>query len=222
MSRRPTTLHRAAVYAAGAIAAVALAVFASAPVLADAAADCSSEDNERRIAGCSELLAKPGLEPDVAALAYAMRALAYSLKGRYDDAIPDFDRAISINPNFPVALNNRAWAKFKAGRPAQGAEDVERSLAMSPMSPHALDTRAHIRQQLGETASAIADYDLAMRIGGEQMIKLYQCGLQAQGHYNGEIDGQYTAALKEALRLCVSSRSCDPLPPDEECRKATS
>ena len=205
-----------------ALTALTLATVGTVPARADAAADCSSEDNERRIAGCTKLLAKPGLEPDVAALAYAMRALANSLKGKYDDAIPDFDRAISINPNFPVALNNRAWAHFKAGRPDSGVQDVDRALAMQPMSPHALDTRAHIRQQLGQTASAVADYDLAMRVGGEQIVKLYQCGLQAHGHYKGEIDGVYSPAVKEALQLCVSSRACDPLPPDEECRKVTS
>ncbi len=206
----------------GLVALLALPLAASSPARADAASDCSGEDNERRISGCSELLLKPGLEPDVAALAYSMRALAYSLKGRFEDAIGDFDRALSLNPNFPVALNNRAWALFRAGRPEKGVADVERSLALQPLSPHALDTRAHIRQQLGQTATALADYDLAMRVGGEQMIKLYQCGLQAAGHYKGEIDGVYSAALKEALHLCVSSRACDPLPPDEECRKMTS
>lgn len=193
-----------------------------APARADAADDCTSEDNERRISGCTELLMQPGLEPDAAALAYAMRALANSLKGRYEDAIVDFDRAISIKPNFAVALNNRAWALFRAGKAERGVADVERSLAIQPLSPHALDTRAHIRQQLGQTAGAIADYDLAMRVGGQQIIKLYQCGLQASGHYKGDLDGVYSAALKEALQLCVSSRACDPLPPDEECRKMTS
>lgn len=205
-------------------ALVVLAAMSAAPLpaRADAAADCTSEDNERRISGCTELLAQPGLDPDLAALAYAMRALANSLKGKYEDAITDFDRAISIKPNFAVALNNRAWALFRSGRAEQGVNDVERSLAIQPMSPHALDTRAHIRQQLGQTAGAFADYDLAMRIGGSAIVKLYQCGLQASGHYKGNLDGIYSPELKEALRLCVSSRSCDPLPPDEECRKMTS
>lgn len=189
---------------------------------ADAAADCSGEDNERRIAGCSELLMRPGLDPDTAAVAYAMRALAYSLKGNYEDAITDFDRAISIRPNFAVALNNRAWALFRSGKAAQGEPDVERSLAIQPLSPHALDTRAHIRQQLGQDDGAFADYDLAMRVGGETIVKLYQCGLQSSGHWKGEIDGRYTQELRDALKLCVSSRACDPLPPDEECRKMTS
>ena len=189
---------------------------------ADDAEDCSSEDNDRRIAGCTEVLATPDLPPDMAALAYSMRALAYSVKGQYDKALPDYDRALAINPNFAAALNNRAWALFKAGRAESGKDDVERSLALQPGSPHALDTRAHIRQTLGKVDDAMADYELAMRFGGERIVKLYQCGLQAQGLYKGDVDGIYSSAVKQALKSCVSSRSCDPLPAEEECRRVTS
>lgn len=205
-----------------ALAFVVLPVIGAWPALAGPAEDCSSEDNEKRIAGCSELLMQEGLEPNVAALAYSLRALGYSIRGQYDQAIPDYDRALSINPNFPVALNNRAWALFKSGHPEAGTLDVEKSLALSPGSPHALDTRAHIRQSTGRLAEAIADYDLAMRLGGERIVKLYQCGMQSQGVYEGDIDGILSDAVRAALRKCVMSGTCDPLPPDEECRRVTS
>lgn len=207
--------------------ALAVAFFSpalSAPAIAGPAEDCSSNDNEKRIAGCSELLMQEGLEPNVAALAYSLRALGYSIKGQYDQAIPDYDRALSINPNFAVALNNRAWAMFKSGNAEAGIRDVEKSLALQPGSPHALDTRAHIRQSTGRLVEAVADYDLAMRLGGERIVKLYQCGLQSQGKFEGEIDGVLSDALRAALRKCVldSGGVCDPLPPDEECRRVTS
>lgn len=209
---------------APALALIALlAVSASlSPALAGPSEDCASDDNEKRISGCSELLLQPGLEPNVAALAYALRALAYSIKGQYDAALPDYDRALSINPNFAVALNNRAWALFKSGHAEAGIRDVEKSLALSPGSPHALDTRAHILQFTGHPVEAIADYDLAMRLGGEHIVKLYQCGMQSQGVYEGDIDGILTDTVRAALRKCVMSGTCDPLPPDEECRRVTS
>ena len=68
--------------------------------------------------------------------AYAMRALAYSLKGRYETAIRDYDMAISMKPDFAVALNNRAWALFRWGKATEGLPDVERSLELSPASAH--------------------------------------------------------------------------------------
>jgi tetratricopeptide (TPR) repeat protein len=192
------------------------------PSATDSRSDCFSEDNDRRISGCTALLGGGGLAPDEEATLLAMRALAYSLKGEYARALDDYDAAIELNPEFSVALNNRAWALYKSGRAKEALADVERALGLSPASPHAMDTRAHIRQELGEPHLAIGDYERAMRFGGERMIKLYQCGLQAQGLYEGRIDGVYSAALRRGLEVCVAKRGCDPLPADEECRKVTS
>lgn len=205
------------------LAMLAMGVVLAVPkAYAQSALDCFGEDNERRIIGCSDIIAAPGTAPDELATAYAMRALGFSLKGLYDLALPDYDKALTINPDFAVALNNRAWAYFKSGRASQGLMDVEKSLALAPMSPHTFDTRAHIRQSLGNPAGAIADYETAMRLGGERMIKLYQCGLQANGLYDGKVDGIYSRLMRDAMLVCVNKSSCDPLPPDEECRASTS
>ena len=189
---------------------------------ADAATDCFSEDIDRRIEGCTALIERRDNSLTDLSMAYAMRALAFSLKGRYDTAVRDYDTAISMKPDFAVALNNRAWAYFRWGKPEVGLPDVEKSLELSPTSPHALDTRAHIRQALGDAKGALQDYDKAVWFGGPRMIKLYQCGLTEARLYNGEIDGIWRPELKEALERCVVDRNCDPLPADEQCRAATS
>src|SRR5262245_36455370 len=152
---------------------VAAAWVAAVPARAEAAADCFSEDLERRIDGCTALIERRDQSIADLSYAYAMRALAYSLKGHYPSAIRDYDVAIAMKPDFALALNNRAWAYFRWGKAAAGLADVERSLELSPTSPHALDTRAHIRQALGDPAAALRDYDKAMAYGGARMIKLY-------------------------------------------------
>ena len=81
----------------------------------DPTLDCLSEDNGRRISGCSAMIDTPGLPDDQRSLAYGMRALAYSLLGIFDKALADYDEALKIKPDFPLALNNRAWAYFKLG-----------------------------------------------------------------------------------------------------------
>jgi tetratricopeptide (TPR) repeat protein len=204
------------------LAAAALSAAANAPVLADITTDCFGEDVERRISGCTALIERSGRNSPDLSFAYAMRALAYSMKREYSRAIADYDVAIKINPNYAVALNNRAWAYFRWGRAQQGLPDVERSLKLNPTSPHALDTRAHIRQALGQTQAALADYDGAIWFGGSQFVRLYQCGLTEQGLYKGEIDGVWRPELREALESCVGDKACDPLPSDEQCRAATS
>ena len=119
----------------------------------DPSLDCLSEDNERRISGCSAMIETPGLPPEQLSVAYGLRALGYSLKGWFDKAVADYDKAIGLNPDFAAALNNRAWAYYKLGRPQQGAGDVERALELAPGNPYALDTRAHIHQSSGRRSS---------------------------------------------------------------------
>ena len=189
---------------------------------ADSAADCFSEDLDRRIEGCTALIEQGDQGAADLSYAYAMRALAYSLKGRYETAIRDYDVAIAMKPDFAVALNNRAWALFRWGKAAEGLPDVERSLELSPTSAHSLDTRAHIKQSLGDPKAALRDYDRAMWYGGARMIKLYQCGLTEQKLYTGEIDGTWRPEVTKALEQCVLDKACDPLPADEQCRAATS
>ena len=212
---------------AGLIATLALLIVSvAAPARAQDAAsqlDCFGKDNERRISGCTALI-EGGIIANQGQLAgiYAMRALAYSLKGEYGTAIRDYDVAIQMQPNFAVALNNRAWAYFRWGRAATGLPDVEESLRLEPTAGHTLDTRAHIRQTMGDPKGALSDYTKAMYFGGAEMIRLYQCGLTEAGLYEGRIDGVWRRELQEAMEKCVVSRSCDPLPADEQCRPAVS
>lgn len=199
-----------------------VAVVCGGAARSDTIADCFSEDNERRIQGCTSLLDVPGLSKAEKSLAYAMRALAYSLKGQYDMALPDYDHAIELDGNSAIALNNRAWAFYKIGKSQKAMRDVEKSIQLQPSSAHAHDTRAHIYQSLGNQSRAIADYERAVRFGGERIVKLYQCGLTTFGLYKGNIDGVYSTATREAMKSCVARSDCDPLPADEECRFATS
>ena len=214
-------MKRSAGWIVALIAGLALAVSLSATVRADDAISCFGEDIEGRIAGCTALIERRDSGVEMSAV-YAMRALAYSLKGQYEIAIGDYDTAITMRPDFAVALNNRAWAYFRWGKAATGLPDVEKSLQLSPTSAHSLDTRAHIRQALDEPQAALRDYTKAMFYGGAQMIKLYQCGLTEAGHYTGEIDGVWRRELQNAFEACVKDKACDPLPADEHCRAATS
>jgi tetratricopeptide (TPR) repeat protein len=204
------------------LAGICLALAFAVPARAETALDCFSENRDLWIPGCTALIERQGLEPEQLAQAYSMRALGFSLKGQYDRAIADYDQAIIINPDFAVALNNRAWAYFRSGRGPNGLADVEKSLRLNPLSEHTWDTRAHIRQVMGNFSGAFEDYEKAVQIGGERMIKLYQCGLTEQGLYKGPTNGIYTRETRAALQTCAKKKTCDPLPSDEQCHAATS
>jgi tetratricopeptide (TPR) repeat protein len=183
----------------------------------DPIVDCFSEDNERRIKGCSAVIERGNQTLADMSHVHAMRGLAYSLKGRYEEAIRDYNVAIDMKPDFAVALNNRAWAYFRWGKSEMGLADVERSMQLSPTSPNTFDTRAHIYQNLGRLDEALHDYDQAMLYGGSRIVKVYQCGLKDAHIYMGEIDGNVHPELSQALERCVHDKGCDPLPVDERC-----
>lgn len=209
-------------------AAVACAALVPAIALADAtssdvASDCFKEDSTRRIPGCTALLeGVASLSESERSLAHAMRALAYSLQAKYAEALRDYDEAIRLKPDFDVALNNRAWALYKMQRYEEGMTDVTQALRIAPWSAHAFDTRAHLHHVAGRTRQALQDYILAMRFGGEKLVRLYQCGLESHGLFKGTVDGIESEDLRKALAACVRDPACDPLPPDEECRRPTS
>jgi len=199
------------------IVVVAIAAGLSTPARADAASDCFGEDIERRIDGCTTLIEQRDQSDVDLSSVYAMRGLAYSLKGLYSTAIRDYDTAIDMQPDFAVALNNRAWAYFRWGKAETGLPDVEKALQLNPTNPHSLDTRAHIRQALGDAVGAVSDYEKAMRFGGARIIKLYQCGLKGLNFYSEEIDGTLRPEVTEALKRCANDKGCDPLPPGDKC-----
>ena len=217
-SSRPSHCRRLASAFAGILLACTVPVTAASTSISE----CFNQNNERRIAGCTKLIENPNIDSGTRSLAYSRRALALSLKGRLEESLPDYDKAVELDPLSAMSFNNRAWVKYKLNRLEDGLADVERSLVLGPTSPHAHDTRAHIRQALGEPRAALRDYERAMRFGGEHLVRLYQCGLEAAGFYSGPIDGLYTRDVRKALEMCVEDTGCDPLPPDEECRAATS
>src|SRR5262245_40360787 len=83
-----------------ALAAALLAATLPSVTRAESLDDCQGEDVDRRITGCSDLIDRNEPATDMAHT-YAMRGLAYSLKGAYDRAIADFDAALDKRPNFP-------------------------------------------------------------------------------------------------------------------------
>lgn len=203
-------------------AAVLLAGSGPGPAFAGAREDCLSEDNQRRIEGCSALIEDPTLDEIDKGLAYSRRALARSLQGDLEQALPDYDMAIKLDPRSSMTYNNRAWVMFRLNRIADGIRDAEAAVRLNPESHHAYDTRAHLNQSQGRKEEAFRDYERAMILGGKEVIKLYQCGLTSAGLYSGTVDGTFSRDLREALKACLEKDGCDPLPADEDCRAATS
>jgi hypothetical protein len=74
------------------LVALWLAFAATMSVRADSsAADCLSDDNERRIVGCTIIIENPATPPLDRGNALAIRGLALAIKGQLDRAIDDYN-----------------------------------------------------------------------------------------------------------------------------------
>jgi tetratricopeptide (TPR) repeat protein len=71
-------------------------------------------------------------EPESAPMGYNGRGLAYGNKGLYNEAIEDFNKAISLNPSYMEAYNNRAAVFEKTGQVDKAIADYQKAIALYP------------------------------------------------------------------------------------------
>ncbi len=194
----------------GGVGALAMAM-ASGPAGADALNECFSDGARHRIDACSDLIAMPGLDDGAKSLRlfhagarlFAQRPVRSGAARLRHGHQPR--SSLRHGPQQP-------WLGEVQAQPARRGSGRRRAVAGAccPEAPHAHDTRAHVRQARGEQARALSDYEQAIRFGGTDLIKLYQCGLSAHGLYSGAIDGHYTRVVRKALEICVGDLTCDP------------
>ncbi len=92
-------------------------------------------------------------------------ALAIAGLGRSADALPFFDRAITLLPDDPSFLCNRAWTLHLQGRDADALVDLDRALTVDATYAQALRNRAAIYAAQGDRNCALADYRTLDELG---------------------------------------------------------
>jgi lipoprotein NlpI len=102
----------------------------------DDAANCAAEtqlhDLDLAIDDCTEAIQSGQLSDEDLAVALNKRGLAYSVKKEYDQAIRDFDRALSLQPNQGPALIRRADAYLEKRQYERALADYEAAAQIDP------------------------------------------------------------------------------------------
>ena len=100
---------------------------------------CGSEaaanvDVDRAVDDCSTALRlMPKTAPvHLSAVTISNRGLAYFREGRLDDALADFDAALKLQPQFPLARYERGLVELKKGLATQGRADLAAAQAHGP------------------------------------------------------------------------------------------
>jgi tetratricopeptide (TPR) repeat protein/S1-C subfamily serine protease len=99
--------------------------------------------------------------------AYNNRGNAKSALGNKQEAIADYDRAISINPKLAEAYVNRGAAKSALGNEQAAIADYDRAITINSKFAGAYYNRGVSKSALGNEQAAIADYDRAIAINSK-------------------------------------------------------
>ncbi|MFN8353265.1 MAG: tetratricopeptide repeat protein [Spirosomataceae bacterium] len=92
------------------------------------------------------------------------RGMAKSMLKRYEEALPDFEQVIKLNPK-PKAYVARAIARKKLTDYDGALADLAEALRLDPKSGEALYNRAMIYEMQGLTDKACEGYRAAQRVG---------------------------------------------------------
>ena len=93
--------------------------------------------------------------------------LSHLNRGKPEEALEDFNRAISIDPNHMDGYLGRANALNTLGRYEESLKDYERVIEINPEIANAYVNRAIAYSHLKEYKKAIADYEKGLELDPE-------------------------------------------------------
>ncbi len=154
---------------AAAIMAAGLWLVAT-PAIAPAAekyVSCTEDrgwDPDALIAACSKIIEGRGGNADYMAYVFTQRGNGLGLKGRIDEALADYDRAIELQPKWGWLRLNRAavWARKRDDERALA--DYTEAIRLEPRLSLAYLGRSSLWIRRGELAKAIDEADKAVGI----------------------------------------------------------
>lgn len=117
-----------------------------------------------RIDSCTTIIQAGVLPKDRLAIAFQNRATAYIAKGDPNRAIPDFDRAIGLDPNYANAFNGRGVAYQAKGDNNRAIQDYTQAIRLDPGNANALNGRCWLRAASGQLQAALADCNESLRL----------------------------------------------------------
>jgi Flp pilus assembly protein TadD len=88
--------------------------------------------------------------------------------GDLKGAILDYNKAISLNANYPGIYNHRGFTRHNLGDFKGAIADFNKALSLNPKFPEAYQNRGITRNALGDKQGAITDLKTAANLFKEQ------------------------------------------------------
>ena len=119
---------------------------------------CANGDAQSRVAACTELLGRSGVDTSTKILAYVNRGNAHDSANQFDLALKDYQSALDLDSNNWPALRSRAASYYRRGRLADAAKDLSHAVSARPDDASPLRLRGQLYAEMGQTARSIEDF----------------------------------------------------------------
>ena len=129
------------------------------------------------ISGCSAVIQAGQDSPKRLATAFNNRGVAYKVKGEYDRALEDYDRAILLNPSFANAYNNRGVIYRLKGEYDRAIKDYDEAIWLDSNVPASFYNRGIAYSETQDYDNALGDFDVVLRFNPKNALALYARGI---------------------------------------------
>lgn len=130
-------------------------------------------------------------DPDAASSYLGRGSVLLDIR-RFDDAIRDFDKALSLEPRNALALADRGIARVWKGDLAAASSDLNAAIAIDPKNPVVFRARGLMAQRRGAWRDSVAAYTLALEL---EPLNAFALGHRAEA---ASAAGDSEAALRDA------------------------
>jgi tetratricopeptide (TPR) repeat protein len=194
----------------------------------DLLAPCKGDNYPQVIPSCTAQLVSGKLRGDDVAAAYWYRGWAYHQTEQYQQAMSDYDRAISINPRESDFYNDRGNLWIDLGKNDRALQDLDQAILIKPDYEIPYANRGRALVNLKRPNEALVAFSKAIELkpsyyfayekraslnedrsnwravfdDGSKMIELQpdnRLGYEYRGHAYFEV-GQYSAAINDLTR----------------------
>lgn len=163
-----------------------LACLAFHPALAGDQEDCYAVDKfDRAIPACTRILESPATKKEFLVWSTFNRAAAYERKGEVDRALADYDRVLSLEPQYLLAHYGRGVALLRKGELASAKAAFDHALALNPEFIEALYSRGIVQYDMGLLDKSLADFDAAVLLDPSHAAAFSRRGMvyEKKGEY---------------------------------------
>lgn len=103
----------------------------------------------------------------------AQKANIYYENGDAKAAVAEWDKVLSIQPEYGFGYYRRGWFKELSGDLEGGLEDLSMAIVLEPKEPYFYETRGDLYVKLGKRDLAVADFKKVVEL--EDVPEKYEC-----------------------------------------------